>query len=114
MGLQRGNQVMAAPVYLPADPEIGAPEIPALPERHTAFVRNTKLLLREAHPGPAWPAFAAYGGLAGMALAWVLLFALCASRLDRPGAPRRSRPQVEPEDERLQRWRAAVAAIGGR
>ena len=49
VGLQRGEQVMAAPIYLPADPEIGASAVPALPERQTAFVRNTTVLLREAH-----------------------------------------------------------------
>ncbi|MGH9156693.1 MAG: hypothetical protein ACRD1K_12850, partial [Acidimicrobiales bacterium] len=47
VGLFRGDQVMAAPVYLPADESIGASEIPAVAERRTRFVRNTTLLLRE-------------------------------------------------------------------
>jgi hypothetical protein len=72
---------MAAPVYLPADPEIDAPAIPALPERRAAFVRNTDLLLREQHAGPAWPSVVGYGGLAAMAALWTGLIAFAAHRL---------------------------------
>jgi len=72
---------MAAPVYLPADPEIGAPEIPALAERTTPFVRNTTLLLREQHDGPAWPALASYAGLATLVTLWVALMAFIARRV---------------------------------
>jgi hypothetical protein len=66
VSLQRGDEVMAVPVYLPADPEIGAPEVPAVPERTEAFVRNTTILLREVRGGPAGAAIAAYSGLAGV------------------------------------------------
>ena len=86
VGLQRGDEVMAAPVYLPADPEIGAPEIAALPERRAAFVRNTELLLREQHPGPTWPAVAGYGGLAVMVALWTGLIAFVAHRLSAAGS----------------------------
>ena len=85
VSLQRGDEVMAAPIHLPADPEIGAPAVPAIPERRVPFVRNTEVLLREAHPGPAWVAWAVYGGLAAVAAVWVALFAWCARRA--PGAP---------------------------
>ena len=81
VSLLRGDQVMAAPVYLPADPEIGAPEIPALPVRDVAFVRNTTLLLREQHPGPAWPAVLAYSGLAVLVALFVALIAYTAVRI---------------------------------
>jgi hypothetical protein len=81
VSLARGDELMAAPVYLPADPEIGAPEIPALPERTTPFVRNTTLLLREQHGGPAWPALAAYAGLAILVVVWVGLMAFIARRV---------------------------------
>jgi hypothetical protein len=81
VSLLRGDQVMAAPVYLPADPEIGAPEIPAVPSRDVSFVRNTTLLLREQHPGPAWPAVLAYSGLAVLIAAWVALIAYTAVRI---------------------------------
>ncbi|HEX8935680.1 MAG TPA: hypothetical protein VF788_16145, partial [Pseudonocardiaceae bacterium] len=85
VGLQRGDEVMAAPVYLRADPEIDAPAIPALPQRQAAFVRNTTLLLREQHPGPAWPGLVGYGGLASMAVLWSALFAFVAHRLSGAG-----------------------------
>ncbi len=79
--LERGDQVMAAPVYAPADPEIDAPEIPALPVREATFVRNTTLLLREMHPGPAWPAALAYSGLATLIAAFVALLAFTVTRI---------------------------------
>lgn len=85
VGLQRGNEVMAAPIYLPADPEIDAPAIPALPQRRAAFVRNTELLLREQHAGPAWPSLIGYGGLAVMAAFWAGLIAFAVHRLAASG-----------------------------
>ncbi len=84
VGLMRGDQVMAAPVFLPADPEIGASEVPLVPERRVAFVRNTELLLREAHGGPAWPAYAAYSGFAAVAALWVALMARTTSHVPVP------------------------------
>ncbi len=85
VSLQRGDEVMAAPVYLPADPEIEAVEIPALPERRAEFVRNTELLLREVHGGPAWPAVVGYGGLVAVLAGWTALLARTARRLDGSG-----------------------------
>jgi hypothetical protein len=77
VGLQRGDEVMGVPVYMPADPEINAPEIPAVPERRAPFVRNTVLLLREARSGPPGVANLAYAGVATVVLVWVALFSLC-------------------------------------
>jgi hypothetical protein len=88
VGLQRGDQVMVAPIYLPADPEIGASAVPALPERQEPFVRNTEVLLREAHDGPTWPAMVAFSSLALVVAGWFALFALAASRIPtRPALP---------------------------
>jgi hypothetical protein len=81
VSLQRADEVMAAAVYLPADPEINASEVPALPERSTPFVRNTDILLRETKDGPAWPAMLAYAGVALIAAIWVGLFAFTGRRL---------------------------------
>jgi len=100
VGLQRSDEVMAAPVYFRADPEIDAPAIPALPQRQAAFVRNTTLLLREQHPGPAWPGVLGYGGLATAALVWTALFAYVAHRISGAGAepllPQPVRPAQAP------------------
>ncbi|MDP9072542.1 MAG: hypothetical protein M3N68_14910, partial [Actinomycetota bacterium] len=114
VGLQRGDEVMAAPVYLPADPEIGAPAIPALPERRGPFVRNTELLLREVHGGPGWVAAAAYGGLAAVIAVFLALFALAASRIRRREGPdSRPRDHVVEDTTRSEQWRSLHGARVG-
>jgi hypothetical protein len=100
VGLQRGNEVMAAPVYLPADPEINASAVAALPERRAAFVRNTDLLLREQHAGPAWPSVVGYSGLAVMVGLWAGLIALAAHRLSSAGTDPAVLPQPTPTPAR--------------
>ena len=92
VGLMRDDEVMAAPVYLPADPEIGASEVPALPQRRVAFQHSTEVLMREAHGGPAWPAILAYSGLGTLVALWVVLMTLTARRV--PGR-RKAAPPVE-------------------
>ncbi|MGH9151114.1 MAG: hypothetical protein ACRD03_01635, partial [Acidimicrobiales bacterium] len=92
ISLMRGDEVMAAAIYMPADPEIGASAVEALPERRVAFQRNTDVLLREATDGPAWPAVVAYAGVGLVTVFWVVLFALTARRVgdadgERPRAP---------------------------
>ena len=81
VSLMRGDEVMAAAVYMPADAEIGATAVEALPERQVAFARNTDVLLREAKDGPAWPAAAAYTGVGLVTALWILLFAFTGRRL---------------------------------
>ncbi len=112
VSLLRGDQVMAAPVYLPADPEIGAPEIPAVPVRDVAFMRNTKLLLREQHPGPAWPAVLAYSGLALLVAIFVALIAYTAVRI---GARNDAGPRQgwDPRGPRRPEARAGAALSNG-
>ena len=91
VGLQRGDEVMAAPIYLPADPEIGASAVPALAERRVPFSLNTDILLRERTAGPAWPALASYGGVALVLGLWLFLFSRAASRVGPPSPPRAAR-----------------------
>jgi hypothetical protein len=114
VGLQRGDEVMAAPVYLPADPQIDAPAIPALPQRQSPFVRNTALLLREQHAGPAWPSVVGYGGLAAMTALWTGLIAFAAYRLSgtgtEPHVPLPSTPTDRPASVAGLTTRAADAA----
>ncbi|MEA2971593.1 MAG: hypothetical protein QOG82_51 [Actinomycetota bacterium] len=81
VSLQRGSEVMAAPVYLPADPSIGAEAVPLVPERSGPFVRNTTLLLREQHPGPQWPAVVVWIGFVTALAVWIGLMAVTAVRV---------------------------------
>jgi hypothetical protein len=72
---------MSAPIYLPADPNIGASEVPALPERTIKFDVVTKVLLREAHDGPAWPKIVSYTEVLGVLVIWIALIGLAERRI---------------------------------
>jgi hypothetical protein len=92
--LHRGSELMAVPIRLPADPEIDAPEIPAV-DRTVAFSSETEFLLREQTPGGVAMAGAIYALLAAIAVGWAGAFALAARRIaDDPAAP--ARPEVRP------------------
>lgn len=69
--MSKGQVLAAVPVAFPADPEIGAGPIPLAAERTAPFARDTRLLMREAHNGAAWPAAVAYGTLGLIASVWV-------------------------------------------
>ena len=76
--LHKGASMVAAPVWLPADPEISASEIAAV-DKAVPFRTEQRFLLREQNDvsGPAWFAIAIYLVLAAIASAWV--FALVAA-----------------------------------
>jgi hypothetical protein len=80
--LHKGSKMVAIPVHLPADPEIGAVEVPAV-DRTTQFVREGRYLMRESHGGAAWFAVLIYCLLATVAAVWVAAFILAASRVPR-------------------------------
>ncbi|HEV2889583.1 MAG TPA: SDR family NAD(P)-dependent oxidoreductase [Frankiaceae bacterium] len=84
--LANGTEMVAAPVYFPADAEIGAPEIPLVPERTVVMARDTRLLMREARAGDTTAALVAYVVLLASALLWLtmLVLGLRSRRLDRP------------------------------
>jgi len=84
--LHRGGEMMAAPVYLPADPEIDEPEVPA-EDRVVPFSSEKEFLLRETVDGDAWLAYAVYGLLSAVALLWIATFALTAGRISRRPDP---------------------------
>lgn len=73
--LAREDVLVAAPVFMPADREIEAPAVPVRAHREVALERDTELLLREAHGGPAWPALVAYGSVLGLAASWIAALA---------------------------------------
>ena len=80
--LVKGNWDMAAPIYMPRDVVIHAPEIPVVPERNIAFARNTTYLLREAHGGPAAPRELGYMGLAVTLMIFVGLIAYASQQME--------------------------------
>ncbi len=78
----RKDVMVAAPVYLPRDPEIDASEVPVVDRRETNLVRDTDLLLREAKQGPAWPALVAYLGIGAVALMWLKALSYAFARVN--------------------------------
>jgi len=88
---------MAAPVYMAGDRGITgdrtfffgtvrkAETIPALPERRVSFVKNTDLLMREAHEGPAWPAIVVWSVWVGLMVIWGTLLGLTSKKIAKPG-----------------------------
>lgn len=94
--LHRGNEMMAIPVRLPADPEIGKPEVPAV-DRSTQFVSEQRFLMREAHGGAAWFAVVIDTLLVLVAAAWVTAFVVASQRVrPQPGRPTGD-PRAEPD-----------------
>jgi hypothetical protein len=64
-----GNAVLGAPVYMPADPAIPAPEIPATAQFTRKLQRDTEVLQRERDfDVPAW----LWGGAATLVVALYL------------------------------------------
>jgi hypothetical protein len=82
--LHRGAELLSAPVYLPADPEIDAEEVPAQ-SRTIELGDETSVLMREAIDGPATTGIVAYTIIALVAAAWVASFALAIKRIGGAG-----------------------------
>ena len=82
--LHRGTEMMAVPVYLPADPEIDEPEIPAV-DRTAAFESERDYLLRETHSGNGWLSPAIHLTLVGVCVMWALAFVAAVRHLSGDG-----------------------------
>jgi hypothetical protein len=91
----RGAELSAIPIRFPADPEIGAPAIPAV-DRTARFERDTKLLMREAHRGNPLTARIVFAVLGAIVLTWLIVVALAGAGI----ASRRPRPTVTEEPHR--------------
>ncbi|MDQ3643860.1 MAG: hypothetical protein M3450_20915, partial [Actinomycetota bacterium] len=94
VALYRGTEVMAAPVSLPADPQIGASQVPAATSREVAFRSIGAVLLREAHDGPRWTAILVYAALAAVFAGWLAFLGRAVAAI----APARPRPAGERPD----------------
>jgi len=77
----RKDVMVAAPVYLPEDPAIGASEVPVAARREVELVRDTEILLREAKEGPSWPALVSYLGIAAVASMWITSLSFAFTRV---------------------------------
>jgi hypothetical protein len=78
--LHRHDEMVAAPVFLPEDEEIGEPEIPA-EDREVAFTSETEFLLRETVDGNAWFKWVIYGVLALAAAIWLTAFCIAVPKI---------------------------------
>jgi hypothetical protein len=84
--LHRGGELMTVPVFLPADPAIGEPEISAV-DRTQRFERETRYLLRETRDGDQLLAVIVYALLLVVGAAWIASFAVAAARIGRRADP---------------------------
>jgi hypothetical protein len=80
--LQRGSSVVALPIYMPEDPVIGAPKVPAEPSFTRTFGSDQKLLLREAKEVDPALTYTASSALGALAVFWVLILSWGLRRLD--------------------------------
>jgi hypothetical protein len=81
--LENGRGVRAVPVYLPEDSAIPAREVPATAHFARPFVRDKKILQREAVGGSTWLATPAYLLLLAIAAVWLVTLGWGLRRLER-------------------------------
>jgi hypothetical protein len=90
--LHRGAEMMAAPIYLPQDEEIGEQEIPAV-DRTVAFSSEREFLLRETTEGNGWLSPVVHGLLASVCAVWAAAFVVAVRHLSGAGGrPPRATP----------------------
>ena len=83
--LQDGRRVLGAPLFLPRDDAIPAPEVPASARFDRAFVRDHELLQRERRDDtPAWLWTAAGAVVLALYLAFLGALAWGVARVARP------------------------------
>ena len=100
--MENGRSLVAAPIYMPADPAIPAAGIPASATFTRQFVTDKKILQREAVGGSIWLAVPAYLLLLAIVTAWLIALGRGLRRLEdtdpsgRGGDRRPSPPPGEP------------------
>jgi hypothetical protein len=78
--LHTGASMVSIPIWMPADPEIGKAEIPAV-DKQMPFLTEQRYLLREQHAGPAWFSVGIYLLLALIAALWIGGFVVAARKV---------------------------------
>jgi hypothetical protein len=91
--LHVGSSIVAVPIYMPADPAIGASAIPAESQFTRAFVEDKELLLREAKDTQPWLSYIAYVILVGIVVCWIVALGWGLWRLEANATGRRPRPR---------------------
>ncbi|HEU4944936.1 MAG TPA: hypothetical protein VFT10_07205, partial [Solirubrobacterales bacterium] len=94
--LHSGSSLTAAPIFLPRDAAIPAPEVPAHATFSRGFVDETQLLQREKTGGSPALVAVAYATVAGIALSLLALLAWSLHRLAFPPRPGGGRSRHEP------------------
>jgi hypothetical protein len=69
--MENGRGVRAVPLYLPEDKAIPAKEVPANSSFTRSFVRDKRVLQREAVGGSGWLSTPAYLVLLAIAAGWI-------------------------------------------
>jgi hypothetical protein len=82
--VSRGRALDAIPIYLPNDPAIPAPEVKAPATFTRSFIRDKKIMQREAIGGDLWLAIPAYLLLLAIVTLWILAISWGLSRLGMP------------------------------
>ena len=96
--VQDGRKVLGAPLYLPDDEAIPAPEVPAAPRFDRAFLRDSELLQRERKDDiPTWLWTAAGALVLALYLAFLGALAWGVARVARrdDAPPPAARPRIE-------------------
>jgi hypothetical protein len=104
--LHSGSSLTAAPIFLPRDAAIPAPEIPARAAFSRGFIDETQLLQREKTGGSPALVAIAYATVAGIAFSLLVLLTWSLHRLafpPRPGAGRSRGTAPAPSTPALQR-----------
>jgi hypothetical protein len=81
--LHTGSEILAMPIYMPADSAIPAKEVPAKPHFVRAFQVDHEVLRREERGAASWLTGAAYGALAVVALTWLAAMGAAVTRFER-------------------------------
>lgn len=82
---RNGSEMMAVPIWFPADPEIDEPEIPAV-DRTAPFEAETAYLLRETEASSGPLPVLVHGYLALTVLAWLVSFVIGVRRIGDDGS----------------------------
>jgi len=109
--LHRGAEMMAVPIYLPADPDIDEPEVPAV-DKVLPFASERSYLLRETHSGSAWLSPLVHLLLLAVCASWAAAFAYAVRAGARGGDDRPSTTRVPRSVARGARSAAGTAAAG--